>query len=44
MTSQRSVVFGEPVRTAIGTFGGASLKDVPAPALGLVDRSGIDTF
>ena len=29
MTSQRSVVFAEPVRTAIGTFGG-SLKDVPA--------------
>jgi acetyl-CoA C-acetyltransferase len=28
MTS-RSVVFAEPVRTAIGTFGG-SLKDVPA--------------
>src|SRR5271154_366934 len=33
MTSQRSVVFAEPVRTAIGTFGG-SLKDVPAPNLG----------
>ena len=33
MTSQRSVVFAEPVRTAIGTFGG-SLKDVPAPSLG----------
>ena len=32
MTS-RSVVFAEPVRTAIGTFDG-SLKDVPAPALG----------
>jgi acetyl-CoA C-acetyltransferase len=32
MTS-RSVVFTEPVRTAIGTFGG-SLKDVPAPDLG----------
>jgi acetyl-CoA C-acetyltransferase len=32
MTS-RSIVFAEPVRTAIGTFGG-SLKDVPAPALG----------
>jgi acetyl-CoA C-acetyltransferase len=29
----RSVVFAEPVRTAIGTFGG-SLKDVPAPELG----------
>src|SRR3974390_880113 len=34
MTSH-SVVFAEPVRTAIGTFGG-SLKDVPAPALGAV--------
>ena len=33
MTSRRSVVFAEPVRTAIGTFGG-SLKDVPAPNLG----------
>src|SRR5580693_4944685 len=33
MTSQRSVVFAEPVRTAIGTFGG-SLKDVPASNLG----------
>ena len=32
MTS-RSVVFAEPVRTAIGTFGG-SLKEVPAPDLG----------
>jgi acetyl-CoA C-acetyltransferase len=45
MTS-RSVVFAEPVRTAIGTFGG-SLKDVPAPALGAtairgaVTRAGI---
>jgi acetyl-CoA C-acetyltransferase len=29
MTSQRSVVFAEPIRTAIGTFGG-SLKDMPA--------------
>src|SRR5215468_854604 len=35
MSSQRSVVFAEPVRTAIGTFGG-SLKDVPASALGSV--------
>src|SRR5262245_10092820 len=35
MTSQRSVVFAEPVRTAIGTFGGA-LKDVTAPTLGSV--------
>ena len=46
MTSQRSVIFAEPVRTAIGTFGG-SLKDVPAPALGAVaigaavERAGI---
>ena len=45
MTS-RSVVFAEPVRTAIGTFGGG-LKDVPAPALGAtairaaVGRAGI---
>ena len=45
MTS-RSVVFAEPARTAIGTFGG-SLKDVPAPALGAtairaaVGRAGI---
>jgi acetyl-CoA C-acetyltransferase len=31
----RTVVFAEPVRTAIGTFGG-TLKDVPAPALGAV--------
>ena len=38
MTS-RSVVFAEPVRTAIGTFGG-SLKDVPAPELGAVAISG----
>src|SRR5262249_48120799 len=33
MPSQRSVVFAEPVRTAIGTFGG-SLKDVAAPSRG----------
>jgi acetyl-CoA C-acetyltransferase len=39
MTS-RSIVFAEPVRTAIGTFGG-SLKDVPAPALGATTRAGI---
>jgi acetyl-CoA C-acetyltransferase len=32
MTS-RSVVFAEPVRTAISTFGG-SLKDMPDPDLG----------
>jgi acetyl-CoA C-acetyltransferase len=31
--TKRSVVFAEPVRTAIGTFGG-SLKDMPAPDLG----------
>jgi acetyl-CoA C-acetyltransferase len=31
----RSVVIAEPVRTAIGAFGGA-LKDVPAPDLGAV--------
>src|ERR1700740_3804310 len=31
----RSVVFAEPVRTAIGTFGG-SLKEIPAPDLGAV--------
>src|SRR6516162_6602788 len=30
-----SVVFADPVRTPIGTFGG-SLKDLPAPALGAV--------
>ena len=47
MTSQRSVVFAEPIRTAISTFGG-SLKDIPAPALGAtaigaaVARAGID--
>src|SRR5262245_25357798 len=35
MTSQRSVVFAEPVRTAIGTFAG-SFKDVSAPSLGAV--------
>lgn len=35
MTSQRSVIFAEPVRTAIGTFGG-SLKDMPAPNLGAI--------
>jgi acetyl-CoA C-acetyltransferase len=31
--TSRSVVFAEPVKTAIGTFGG-SLKDVPAAGLG----------
>ena len=35
----RSVVFAEPVRTAIGTFGG-TLKDMPAPALGTVAIDG----
>jgi acetyl-CoA C-acetyltransferase len=35
MAAQHSVVFAEPVRTAIGTFGG-TLKDVPAPNLGAV--------
>src|ERR1700733_4327389 len=38
MTS-RSVVFPEPVRTAIGSFGGA-LKDVTAPTLGAVAIKG----
>jgi acetyl-CoA C-acetyltransferase len=33
--SSRSIVIAEPVRTAIGAFGG-SLKDVPAPDLGAV--------
>ena len=33
MTQQRSAIFAEPVRTAIGTFGG-SLKDIPATGLG----------
>ena len=33
MTSSRTVVFAEPVRTAIGTLGG-NLKDVAAPDLG----------
>jgi acetyl-CoA C-acetyltransferase len=46
MTSQRSVVFAEPVRTAIGTFGG-TVKDVPAPNLGAaaisaaIERAGL---
>jgi len=46
MTSQTSVVFAEPVRTAIGTFGGA-LAEVPATRLGsiaisaAVTRSGL---
>jgi acetyl-CoA C-acetyltransferase len=35
MTSQSMVVFAEPVRTAIGTFGG-TLRDVPAVRLGAI--------
>src|SRR5260370_34566925 len=35
MTSPRSVVFANPARTAIGTFGG-SLKEIAAPNLGAV--------
>ena len=35
MTASRSVIFAEPVRTALGTFGGG-LKDVPAPQLGAI--------
>ncbi len=35
MTLTRSVIFAEPVRTAIGTFGG-SLKDLPVADLGSV--------
>jgi acetyl-CoA C-acetyltransferase len=35
MTSKHSVIFAEPVRTAIGTLGG-TLKDMPAPSLGAV--------
>jgi len=33
MTSPRSVIFANPARTAIGTFGG-SLKEIAAPNLG----------
>jgi acetyl-CoA C-acetyltransferase len=46
MTSKQSVVISEPVRTAIGTFGG-TLKDVPAVELGAraigaaLERSGL---
>jgi acetyl-CoA C-acetyltransferase len=45
--SQHSVVLIEPVRTAVGTFGG-SLRDIPAPDLGAVAiraavaRAGLD--
>jgi acetyl-CoA C-acetyltransferase len=35
MTSTRSVIFANPTRTAIGTFGGI-LKDVPAADLGAI--------
>ena len=35
MTAPRSVVLCNPVRTAIGTFGG-SLKDIAAPDLGSI--------
>jgi acetyl-CoA C-acetyltransferase len=35
MTSPRSVIFANPARTAIGTFGG-SLKEIAAPSLGAV--------
>ena len=38
MISQRSAIFAEPVRTAIGTFGG-SLKDIPATELGAAAAS-----
>ena len=46
--SQREIVLCNPVRTAIGSYGG-SLKDLPAPALGAavvreaIRRSGLDT-
>jgi acetyl-CoA C-acetyltransferase len=46
MTSPRSVVFANPVRTAIGTFGG-SLKEIAAPDLGAtairaaIERAGL---
>ena len=46
MASSRSVVLSDPVRTAIGTFGG-SLKEVPTPQLGAtairaaVERAGL---
>ncbi|MEA3158150.1 MAG: acetyl-CoA C-acetyltransferase, partial [Betaproteobacteria bacterium] len=45
--SQPEIVLCNPVRTAIGSYGG-SLKDLPAPALGamvvreVLQRSGID--
>jgi acetyl-CoA C-acetyltransferase len=46
MTVSRSVIFAEPVRTALGTFGG-TLKEVAAPDLGAaairgaLDRAGV---
>src|SRR5258707_1560046 len=46
MTSPRSVVFANPARTAIGTFGG-SLKEIAAPNLGAgaikaaIERAGL---
>ena len=46
MTLTRSVIFSDPVRTAIGTFGG-TLRDLPAPDLGAiairgaVERAGV---
>ncbi|MCW5770110.1 MAG: acetyl-CoA C-acyltransferase [Rhodospirillaceae bacterium] len=46
MSARRPVVLAAPVRTAIGTFGGA-LKDTPAPVLGAaairaaIDRAGV---
>ena len=39
MTSSRSVVFAEPVRTAIGTFGG-NLREIAAPELGAIAIKG----
>ena len=46
MTSPHSVVFANPARTAIGTFGG-SLKEIAAPNLGAaaikaaIERAGL---
>src|SRR5260221_11081721 len=46
MTSPRSVIFANPARTAIGTFGG-SLKEIAAPNLGAaaikaaIERAGL---
>src|SRR3970040_890505 len=47
LTAMQKVVICEPLRTAIGTFGGV-LKDFPAPTLGstvvkeILNRTGID--